>query len=79
MPVAATEIELPVFAPVLDAVQRRELTTHSSTCPAAQVTAAEEHDPAVDTTPLLHVEDAEPTVGADESFTPEVVPCAPPG
>lgn len=79
MPVAATEMEFPVFAPVLDAVHLRELTTHSRTWPAAQFTAAEEHVPVVDTTPLLHVDVPEPIVGAVESFTPDEVPWAPPG
>lgn len=69
VPLAVTVIWPPVDAAALLPVHRRELTTHSSDCPAAQVVPElEQVPPETLTVPLEQVAVAEPVLGPVESL-----------
>jgi hypothetical protein len=79
VPDAVTEICAPVDAEALIPVHRRELTTHSSDCPAAHVVLELEHvPPDTLTVPFEHEAVADPVSGVVESVTVALLPDAPP-
>jgi hypothetical protein len=59
-------------------VQSAEFATQERLWPAEQLAAAWAQVPTVETTPLVHVEVAEPSVGAVVSLTDPDVPLEPP-